>query len=220
MLPHAKLPHEYDPEFYEILRGRDWDVTLMRNRKYMQEKYAYTLPTQEALDTIVKYKDKEGFLEVAAGRGYWASLLQAMGNNVIATDNLTEFTKYFSNNDRYTTVLDLDALEATEQYPHHTLIIMYPPNESTWPIDVIGKYQGEYIILVAGDGCATDDLWGIFDAAWDQVEYISLTHWPLFPSDMYVYRRKPTLDVETEILTNIHNRVLRLELHTNGHALT
>ena len=212
-----KLPHEDDTEFYEIPPDI-WDVRLTRNRHFMQTKYAYTLPTQDALNTIMKYKGEEGgFLEVGAGRGYWAMLLRDMGGDIIATDLDKD---WFEDADRYTNIVELGAVQATVEYPNRTLIIMYPPNNSTWPIDAISMYQGKYIILVVGDGCATDELWVILDEKWDEVETISLTHWPLFPSCMTVYERKPQSNLETEILSNIHNRVLRLELHTKRHAPT
>jgi hypothetical protein len=214
------LPHEADPEFKLAIEPDKWTDRYTQNRKILQEKYAYTLPTREALDIIVKYKVESGgrgFLELGAGKGYWAMLLKKMGCNIIATD---VDTGWFTDNHRYTEIVQLDAIKATKQYPDRTLIIMYPHDKSTWPIEVLPWYKGEYIILVMGDGCATEEFWGILSEEWEDEETIDLTHWPLFPTCMTVYKRKPQSNLETEILTNIHNRVLRLELQTRRHGPT
>ena len=69
-----KLPHEKDIE-YCVYEDTPLEITneMTRNRIKFGAKYAYALPTQDALNTIMEYHGEKGFLEVAAGLGYWAS---------------------------------------------------------------------------------------------------------------------------------------------------
>jgi hypothetical protein len=221
-----KLPHEKDPN-YCVYPENDEDNPLVitkemvQNQLYFQKTWAYALPTQKALDTIMLYSGKKGFLEVAAGIGYWASLLEEMHADIIATDiKDKERDKFFKGDHEYTEVIKMDALTAIQEYRDRTLIMVYPHSDDDWPIEVLQVYTGEYLILVYGDGCISDQLGEILWDFWDAVVELSVTHWPIIPAQMTVYQRKPPLNMKTEILTNIHNRVLRLELHTKRHPLT
>jgi hypothetical protein len=229
-----KLLHENDPA-YCVYPNNDennpLEITdeMTRNRLYFGQKYAYALPTQDALNTIMEYEGEKGFLEVGAGLGYWARLLKDMGAKIVATDIKGDERGMFTKGSEYTHVIKMDALTATKTYPDLTLIMVYPYGD--WPIEVIKAYTGEYLIIVAGDdGCFNNDLmtilWGEH-TEWSEIEkephlshVLDVTHWPGFPAHLHIFQRTKPEQMATEILTNIHNRVLRLELHTKRHAPT
>ena len=54
-------------------------------RNFTTQEYAWAIPSNEALSTILSYG--RNIVEIGSGRGYWASLLAAAGGNVTAVDN-------------------------------------------------------------------------------------------------------------------------------------
>ena len=149
-----------------------------------------------------------------------------MGAKIVATDIKGDERGKFTKGSEYTDVIQMDALTATNTYPDLTLIMVYP--YGNWPVEVIEAYKGKYLIIVAGDdGCFSDELLNILwgeHTKWSEIEkephLLDVTHWPGFPAHMHIFHHTNTVHMATDILTNIHNRVLRLELHTKRHALT
>jgi len=57
-----------------------------RKRDDFVEKYAWAVPTKEAISEIALFANGENILEVGAGLGYWAMRLKKKNVNIIATD--------------------------------------------------------------------------------------------------------------------------------------
>merc|ERR1719359_185892 len=66
-------------------QGLDSDAmtTMHQEIPSLQSAYAYSVPTERALATLAKHAP---LLEVGAGTGYWAHLLEAQGVEIVAAD--------------------------------------------------------------------------------------------------------------------------------------
>ncbi len=87
----------YLDEYLEIMNeigeveifSREWahrSYISYEARTMLVNKYAWAIPTSEALNTIVKWCGK-GIVEIGAGKGYWAKLLRARQVDILAYDN-------------------------------------------------------------------------------------------------------------------------------------
>jgi len=59
-------------------------------RKNLVDKYAWSIPTHRALNTIVRQSTKNGVVDLFSGRGYWSKMIKAYGVDVIAVDDASE----------------------------------------------------------------------------------------------------------------------------------
>lgn len=62
-------------------------------RKPFVYNYSWAIPSREAIKEIVCFVGTDKCLEIGAGRGLWAFLLQEAGVSIIATDNYSEHTR-------------------------------------------------------------------------------------------------------------------------------
>ena len=53
-------------------------------RRSLRRRYSYSIPSEEALQAIASIG--EPMVEIGAGKGYWAKLLQEKGVDIVATD--------------------------------------------------------------------------------------------------------------------------------------
>ena len=73
-------------------RGPAWlmtyALTIRRRRRFMKL-YGWSVPTPAAIGAIAAFLGDRQLLEVGAGNGLWAHLLNAYGVAVTATDDLS-----------------------------------------------------------------------------------------------------------------------------------
>uniref|UniRef100_A0A7S2TMA9 Uncharacterized protein n=1 Tax=Lotharella oceanica TaxID=641309 RepID=A0A7S2TMA9_9EUKA len=106
----------------------------------LRREYAWAVPTQEALDTIKEFSPN-GVVEIGAGTGYWASLLQQRGVNVIAYDKFpthcSELNPYHWVGDRWMNAVPFTLVLSggPDSCSGHTcaarsLLLCFPPKET------------------------------------------------------------------------------------------
>lgn len=82
------VPQGKEPSI--IKEYNDWDEWYTKGRHGREEflaKYAWAVPTKHAIEEIGRFVGGDTLLEVGAGSGLWAFLLQAFGVDVIPTDS-------------------------------------------------------------------------------------------------------------------------------------
>lgn len=157
---------------------------VLRQRHDLIDKFGFAIPNAPALELIAQHAP---IVELGAGCAYWASLLQASGVEVVPIDKhpqVNAWTDVLSGE-----VKDLDA------YPHHTLMMIWPPLENPMAKDALRTYKGDYLLYVgeSADGCCADP--GFFDNLhqdWRLLANIRIPAWPLIHDSLFLYMRKPT----------------------------
>lgn len=104
------------------------------------KKYAWAIPNSRALNILASFSP---IVEIGAGKGYWASLLRAMGVDIVCFDK-KEATK-----GNWTAVLHGGPKVLKQQnMQNRTLFLCYPDDSNGLAMKCLEAFQGEYLIHV------------------------------------------------------------------------
>jgi hypothetical protein len=130
-----------------------------RKRDDFVEKYAWAVPTKEAISEIALFANGENILEVGAGLGYWAMRLKKKNVNIIATDVGDNGWRH-NKNKKHCEVLKMSHLEAIETFPDaKVLFICWPPFKNEMAAESIEQFRGNKLVYVGETkwGCCGTD---------------------------------------------------------------
>jgi hypothetical protein len=202
-------------------RARDFDMVakVFAFRKSYIQKYAHAIPTGAALNTISSFAP---IVEMAAGTGYWASLLRAQGVDVICYDRNppgqpgVENNRFHEGAKCWTEVLQGDD-SAIDSHPHRTLLLCWPPPNSDTPVRALTRYRGEHFIYI-GELPEDEDGYLYFThlgktvrkgvtivpqffaelrREWDLLKQVELPHWEICLDNLYAFKRKVNPQMKT-----------------------
>lgn len=160
-----------------------------QDRAWKRRKSAgWSILSPAAIRLIVDRKINS-VLEVCAGSGHNAALLQTAGVKVVATDlkplskDKTTYQREWDNLPSSKNVVQQDAVEAVRQYcgaseegsKNPTLMLCYPDRQSDLARRVLDAYTGETILYVGegrGGSSATDEFFDALDTSFDLVAYV------------------------------------------------
>lgn len=147
-----------DAEYLWMKRGfHRFDGNVTRPyvvRHEMTSRYSFGVPGPEALDALGELGP---ILEVGAGTGYWAKLLQARGVDVIATDLRGEkWNQWFGEHGNYwTEVMRMDAVEAIRRYGEGRTLLCVWPYMDHMMADAVVAHGGTVVYIGEGPGGCT-----------------------------------------------------------------
>ena len=168
----------------------DW----YRRDKYIKD-YGWSVPNREAISKINDFIAGEKILEIGAGYGLWAKLLQDEGADIAATDAHSDYygEKFNPSSKSFTHVESLDALKALEKYGGYgVLMTVWPPYADSMANEAIKNFKGNKLVYVGegGWGCTgDDDLHCTLENEWSQVERIDIPKWDGIHDAVYLYIR-------------------------------
>lgn len=155
------------PGRHQIFDKSGWMLESCIIRDIYNAAFGFPLITQEVIAELKIRFESRKILEVGAGTGYLAKLLQDLGINIKPTDT-NDWAKngnsYYRNwNQSFTEVEEIDALEAIDKYgdEYDTVLISWPPYLKPLAYDVLTKCleKGLKLIYIGEDegGCTADD---------------------------------------------------------------
>lgn len=189
-------------------------------RRQLITRYGFAVPSDEALTTIERCSP-QGVVELGAGTGYWAFLLQQRGIDVVAFDvepAPSERNEWFAGTQPWHPVHRGDH-GVVGQHPRRTLLIVWPTKNEIWAATALERYYdagGECVAFVGeGPGGHTGD--DVFHALlgelttclqceygsttspcicsveprWSRSETIALPHWSGYHDDLHIFIRRP-----------------------------
>ena len=173
--------------------GRDLDaLTISRNP--MVWRYAWAIPSPEALELVAKHAP---IVEVGAGTGYWAHLLEQMGVDVIAYDSNPpseeRWNGWHPDATTWTTVHTADAGVAAAKHPDRSLFICWPPREDPMAADALAAYEGDTVLYIGewiGATCADIRFFELLDDEFEDVEGVLVPQWLGMNDRLLVFRRR------------------------------
>ena len=178
------------------------DSPMMRDwyrRKDFISQYGFSTPTEEAIDKLVKFIGGDSVLEIGAGYGLWAKLLQDKGVNVTAIDSHDkEWTdrkdkgSYDPRNQSYTDVKVMTHLNALQVYDHFNVLMMvWPDYQSLMATEATREFRGSKLIYIGeGDmGCTASNCFHEELNSWEEVERIEIPQWEGIHDSLFLYTR-------------------------------
>jgi hypothetical protein len=183
-------------------RWGSWDRSL---RNMLVSRYSWAIPNEEALQAIARHSPR-GLVEIGAGTGYWASLLQANGLSVFAYDSCPPRTRQHTNSyfryDRrgvvgtlWTEVKRGGARRAAD-HPERTLFLCWPPYNAKMAANALKAYAkaGGTTLAYIGEGaggCTADDSFHeMLAEGWEEVESVAIPRWSGMHDALIIWRRK------------------------------
>ena len=173
-----------------------FDYTHSAQKFDLQGKFAYAIPNQEAINTLVGLSP---LVEIGAGTGYWASLLTQAGADIICYDEQPGFN-HWCKHDPYHAI----AVGGPEQIALHadrTLFLCWPPM-SPMASQALQQYQGRHVAYIGEPegGCtANDEFFMLLGQAWQERCHVDLPQWYGLHDCLWVYER--SAEVRSELIT-------------------
>lgn len=175
-------------EFHKPHAGNDWSLNWWDAREKAVRTWSWAVPNDAALAAITAHGP---VLEVGAGGGYWAALLEQRGCRVVATDE-TPWENTFT---------DVGALEATEAVKLYgrtrNLLTVWPPLDSTMAANALATFKsvnptGNVFYVGEGDGGCTgcDIFHNLLNTHYDLDDEVEIPTWPGIHDRLFIYSPK------------------------------
>lgn len=157
-MPTAVRNHYLD-EFNQLApRSRMDFLRQFQARNDLVSKYAWAIPSEEALSAIVAFSP---LIEIGAGTGYWASLLHMLGADVLCFDTSPPETtsNHWHKGATHWHPVNVGGPEVISKYPERTLFLCWPPYDDDMAIDCLRAYVGDAVVYIGegAGGCTGND---------------------------------------------------------------
>ncbi len=164
----------------------------------LREEYAYSAPSPKLLQLIAEHSP---LIEIGAGNGYLASVLRAMGADIVALDafpveegqnwffNTSVFGLPTKKGSSWTTVIKGNAA-SLEEYSDRVLLLCWPP-KNAMAIESLTHFKGRQIILIANKSCCADaKFYDMLDKNWHLQLEVKTDSWAMCHTEvMEIYSR-------------------------------
>lgn len=163
---------------------------MLSLREYFIGKYACAIPDDYSIGLLATFSP---LIEIGAGLGYWASLIQELGGTILPYDNLENILIHRVNQPYYTEVYNGEPEILKDVGPEYNLFLCYPP-PSDMAYRALSYFKGEYVIFVGMADArfiANQPFFDMLDANFNLIEEINLLSWTFITSDrMFIYERR------------------------------
>jgi len=173
------------PRLSEEATNRQVEITQEYSSDWVQkrweaiEEYAFAIPSRKTIEILVEH---DPLIEIGAGTGYWAHLIEQLGGDIIVVDNFSsgdDAKVTYSPEDTWTEVREGDETVVSE-YPDRTLFLCWPHFESNFATEALKLYEGETVIYVGEwrpEYADDDEFFDILDRDFDLIDRVSLPCW-------------------------------------------
>lgn len=145
----SKYPH-WRRFFHSEQLNQEWSQTrqaIEEETNALVEKYAWAIPDERCLNIIRHFAP---IIEIGAGKGYWARLLQDRGVDIVPFDKFPPSKKKKEGEGGAWTEVRRGGAEVLKQpvAAGRTLFLSYPDEAESMAAACLENYQGDYIIHV------------------------------------------------------------------------
>lgn len=175
-----------------LLLGASFKYTmpLVFGRQRYTYKYAWAIPRKAALEAIAKHSP---IVEVGAGSGYWAKLLNDLGADIVAYDSDPN-TYHSSGGKLHFNWFEVRQGNETVAKDHsdRALLLCWPPYGAKMATNCLKNYKGDTVLFIGEwDGCTGDaSFFKLLEKNFSREEVIDLPVWLGLHDALYVFRRK------------------------------
>jgi hypothetical protein len=168
------------------------------DRHRLVHKYAWAIPNMEAIDAIVHYSP---IIEIGAGAGYWAYLIEQAGGKVSCYDKTplgrAKENPYGHRHTFHHVYRGNESAIKQKRYQNHTLFLCWPPYNTPMAMSCLQNYKGEYLIYVGetNGGCNGDpSFWGAIQNEWEELKTVHIPQWEGIHDELVIYRRVSNME--------------------------
>lgn len=174
---------QYLQEFEELqkkdtFRGQQW----FGERERLVEEYSWAVPTKDVIQYCSEFDD---LLEVGAGNGYWASLIEEMDGDIRATDKSPP-------DNTYTDIEDLSWQQLIGEIESRSVLMVWPPNNDCVAAGV-ARHSPNHILYVGEQrgGCTGEDkFFDIVEEQYGLVGKLDIPSYAGIHDNFFHYARK------------------------------
>jgi len=160
-------------------------------RKAFTRRWGFSIPCREAVEAL---RELGPLLEVGAGAGYWSSLLQSAGGDVIASDPAPRANPHGFETGRYTGIAALSASEAIQAYADRSVFCSWPTEGEAWAAEAFELIQpGLHLALIGTDRggiTGNDALFDLLEAGFRLETTIAIPQFPQVNDHLAIYVRR------------------------------
>jgi hypothetical protein len=186
---------EYLERFKKLCKPKkgqkEIDATMHRfkARHGMCREYSFAIPTAEAIREVAKLSP---LIEIGAGSGYWASLLEKSGATVEAFDKFPKENKYkFTKT--YTNIKTADEKILKDFPENYNLFLCWPNYDNDFAYKALSLFKGDKLAYIGeGEGGCTgnDQFHGLLKHDWEEIKSINIPQWDGIHDRLTIYQRK------------------------------
>lgn len=188
-------PNEYEQEVINI-RTKYFTAHYYEARRDLVRKYAWAIPNQSIIESIVKFAGDSTIVEVGAGSGYWARLISDFGGNIDCFDNhdlgFGFHNEYYPVSNEDHTVISSHKVDEKNK----VLLLIWPPYATNMAEDCVRNAlsSGYDKVIYIGEsygGCTAND--GFFDLIYetaDLIDELLITTYEGIYDRVYFYKLK------------------------------
>jgi hypothetical protein len=150
-------------------------------RAYLASVYSCAIPSDFLLKEIAK---ECPLIEVGAGSGYWANLLQKQGAEIVAFDSGVDYVSRFFDVQTY----NHDTLCA---HKDKTLLLIWPSDGLSWASEVLRSQIWKKVIYIGetrGGRMADSSFFDILDEKYKLEKSFSMPNYPGWNDRFFVYK--------------------------------
>lgn len=179
---------------------REWyhaELARLPKRRDLVTKYAWAVPDPEALDRFMAL-DLGPLVEVGAGTGYWAWLIEQLGGDVVCYDEnppgdtSAESTNHWHPSGHQWVPVLKAGVWAVEMHQDRALMLCWPPYGDPMAYAALRIYKGAAVVFIGeGDGGCTadDDFFELLGKEWTETAAVELIQWEGIHDRLEVWTR-------------------------------
>lgn len=165
------------------------DKEMAADKNYSQfrdewaRKYAWAIPDKKAIEILVEHSP---IVEIGAGTGYWAKLVDEEGGDIICYD-----IEPPSEDDQWYPVREGDHTDAS-QHPDRTLFLSWVSYSKDWGTKALDNYEGDTVIVIGegSGGCTGNkEFHRRLESNWETEAIYYIPQWYGLHDYMRVYKR-------------------------------
>lgn len=175
---HAKIDNAWADRMLARRRARD---TLTKT-------YAWAVPNDTAIALCVKYSP---LVEMGAGTGYWAFLIQQAGGDIIAYDKNPY--KNCQAAGKWTEIKKGTPGRLRRAHRDRTLLLCWPPYDEEMATRSVRLHQSQRVIYVGeGSGVCTgsESFHRLLERDFVEIATVTIPQWDYIHDYLVIYERK------------------------------
>jgi hypothetical protein len=152
-------------------------------RNILVPRFSWAIPTESVLATIARYTP---LIEVGAGTGYWADLLQRRHVDILPLDSAPP-------QHTWVPVMGGRGEWLISCYAARTLMLCWPPAGSPMAAQTLERYRGSTVVYIGeprGGSTGDEAFHDALAREWDAIERVTLPQWPSARDSLTIFRRR------------------------------
>jgi hypothetical protein len=175
-----------------LRKGAEEIVNKHLVRDQVVHTYAWAVPSPEILHEIKFRANGRGIIEIGAGSGYWAKLLNSIGVDIVAYD-LQPYKNHWMHNDKKFYEVKRGDHTAIQEHKDRLLFLCWPPYDGGVLLDACLDVYTQDLIFYIGEWSACTSWSDRFEKEWEDIHTIPCPQWDGIHDCLFVMSRKSNI---------------------------